>query len=75
MRPLLFILRRLACFMCGVCRTDRGRTGKVGPTKERHRDSGRNGSRLNIVGLINRMSRLATSPEQRQITKERRTEG
>jgi len=48
MWPLLFMLRRLACFMRGVCRTDRGRTGRVAPTKESHRDSGRNGSCLKI---------------------------
>jgi hypothetical protein len=48
MWPLLVVLRRLACFMRGVCRTDRGRTGRVAPTKESHRDSGRNESCLKM---------------------------
>ena len=46
MWPLLVMLRRLACFMRGVCRTHRGGTGRVAPTKESH--CGRNESCLKL---------------------------
>jgi hypothetical protein len=68
----LLMLGRLASGMFGVCRTDGGRTGGLPSTKGRHLGSGRSRSRLNIVGLLNRISGVATSAEQRLITKDGR---